>query len=45
VAATFAGLKMHMENQVVSKWTDKDTGEELEWRFESSDVCVCQKEG
>ncbi len=33
VAATFAGLKMHMENQVVSKWTDKDTGEELEWRL------------
>jgi len=30
-AATFNGLKMHMESRVVSKWTDDDTGEELSW--------------
>ena len=30
-AATFDGLSMHMERKVVSRWTDSDTGEELEW--------------
>jgi hypothetical protein len=30
-AATFNGLNMHMERKTVSKWTDNDTGEELEW--------------
>ena len=30
-AATFNGLNMHMERKIVSRWTDSDTGEELEW--------------
>lgn len=32
-AATFDGLKMHMEARVVSKWTNDD-GEEVEWSLE-----------
>ncbi len=31
-AATFEGLKLHMENKVVSKWTNDD-GDEVEWRL------------
>lgn len=31
-AATFEGLNMHMDNKVVSKWTNDD-GEEVEWRL------------
>lgn len=31
-AATFDGLKMHMEGRVVSKWKNDD-GEEVEWRL------------
>lgn len=30
-AATFEGLTMDMERKVVSKWTDDETGEEVEW--------------
>ena len=30
-AETFNGLNMHMERKIVSRWTDSDTGEELEW--------------
>lgn len=29
---TYEGLKLHMENRVVSKWTNDD-GEEVEWRL------------
>ena len=33
VAATFNNVTMHMTRRIVSKWTDDDTGEDLQWEL------------